>query len=399
MSEVAAAVAAPIEALAEAAEPSGEPAPLDLNAAFEQVADKAATKREKKKGKKPAAAKAASETEEAPSEAGPENEPEAADDAEPTEDAEADASESAEPVTEAQITADQLFTDEALSTLEGIKRAKAIALFAKEALEKRAKKLDGFDIRIKRREKSVAGLEQEKQRLGDLARAFSGELQIISGKRASDQMGILRSLDKVSGGNGSVEAGRELFEALSMAYAREGKLPEKTRGELEVEQLRQQMARREQEWTERQRETEIVQTRHQIAQMEQFAGRTANNPASAPWISRYIAEGRTGEAQVGKWLGDLMEAEGLDLPSAIGILESRLVPPGTKPAPKGAPGAAPSKPRTNGAKPLTTVLPTAADASTGSQRALTQEELRARNARDPSFFDAWGLKHVAFPDS
>jgi hypothetical protein len=387
---------APIEATEAAPVAEVEAAdPANLNDVFEQVADKVAERNaKKKKGKKAKAAEA---------EAGPENEPEAPEDAEgepePTEGG---------PKPE-DITADQLFTDDAISTPEGMRRAIEIARFAKKHVEEeakrvesRSKKLDSFDIRLKKREKVVVAGEQKIAQQERIARAVIGELQIIAGARASDPMQILRSLDKLGGGNGSVERGRELFEAMSMAYARDGKLPEKTRGEAELERqieaLRQERLRERQEMEEQRDAQTLAQSLREVALLEANAGNRANVPQN-PWISRYISEGRFSEADAGKWIGDLMHSEGLDLSSAIGILESRLVPPGTKPAPQGEPGAAPSKPRPNAKPALTTVLPTAADASSGSARELSPDERRARNARDPDFFAAWGLKHVAYPES
>lgn len=369
----------------------------NINDVFEQVADKAEARNAKAKRKGKPKAKAAPEVkaeEQEPTEAAEEPEPEAAEEEEHEKhDAE-------------QISAEELFSDEALSSPEGLRRARAIALVAKEYAETRSKQLDSFDIRLKARAKSVVEREKKvddfdkKQRA--IGRAFHAELQTIFGLRETNPLGIFQSLDRVAGGNGSAEAGRELFERMNLAYAREGKLPQKTRGEQELERqleaLRQENLRRDHDAQEQQVAAQTIHLQREIQQAELFAGKQANSPTSAPWIAAWIADGRTTEEEVGEYIGNLMEG-GLDLAAAIGTLESRLVPPGTKPPTRVEPGAAPSKPRTNGKAPLTTVLPTAADASTGSMRELSADERRARNARDPEFWKAWGLEGVAFPQS
>lgn len=293
-----------------------------------------------------------------------------------------------------EITADKLFTDEALKTPEGVKRARALVLVAKQELERRHRRFDRADIKLKAREQRTAAIETRGKQQEAIGRAFYAELQTITGMRESDPLGIFRSLDKVAGGNGSPERGRELFEACSLAYAREGKLPQKTRGEQELERRldaeKAQRDRERQEWQEHQLATQETTLRQQVEFGERNLGATANT-AAFPGISGAIARGTTTQAAVGKWLGDLMQdaaaqGEPLDMQSAIGILESRLGPPARR-APQGETAAAsPIRPRQGAQRRAApTVLPASADLSSGRGRPLTHEENLDELARDPEF--------------
>jgi hypothetical protein len=300
-----------------------------------------------------------------------------------------------------QITADELFAAEALGTPEGIARARDVLTYAKEHLEQRHRTFDRADIKLKAREKAVSGTEERGKHLASMARRLQQEFHTITGRReAADGNGVLVALDKLGGGNGSLEGGRALFEMLAMAYAREGKLPEKTKGERELETRLERMEReyreREQAAKDQQVEGTIAQTRQQIAQMEMFAGKQANDSAKYPTISGWLAEERCDEAAVGKLVGDLMQSEGLDLATAIGTLESRLAPKGQR-APQGESAsdeaetsrvAAPA--RKNGAR-QSTVLPSDADQSLGTSRKENDDERRERLARNPAFMKRLGV--------
>jgi hypothetical protein len=396
----AAAAPAPAEAstapVAEAAEGGAETSEAELPKSLNELLE--ARKAPAPKGKAKAAAKPEPATEEA--------EPEAEAPAE-GETEEASQPEAAPPDPE-EITSEKLFSDEALSSPEGIARAREIMLAAKEHLEKRHRKFDRADIKLKRREagvvqreQAVAAQETQVQKLRGVGRSFMEKMQTIKGARATTPTAILVHLDELAGGPGTVESGRDLYEEITLALARDGKQPQPTKAERELadklERIERQReadrveAARERENYERQRLTQS------IAQVERSIAATATNPKLYPGIAGIVARGATSPEAVAKWVGDLMteaynEGTPLDLSTAIGMLEERVSPPAAR-APQGEPGSVQPN-RTRRTPNGVSVLPHQADLSSGRGRPLTHEERLSDLSRDPSFWSELGLPNV-----
>lgn len=379
--------AAPAEAEAAGAESSGE-----AQEAPPENINQLLAKRQPPKPKGKAKAKA--------EKAGPDDEGEPAEEGdEPAEEAKT------EPAKPEEVTAEQLFSDDALSTPEGARRAREIVLAAKTELENRHRRFDRADIKLKRRERELAskesGLterENEARRVRGLGVSFMQKMAVIKGERTANPVAIMAHLDELAGGPGDPEAGRRLYEEISIAIARDGKAPEPTRAERE---LRARLEKMELSSAEERRRAladreafEIQQTRASVEQLERNIGMTANNPQVYPGISGLIARGATTPESVGKWIGDLMqeaaeEGAPLDTATALSILEERVGPSAR--APQGAQGSEqPNRSRNGAHRAPTTVLPTQADLSSGRGRPLTHEERLDNLARDPSFFEELG---------
>jgi hypothetical protein len=300
-----------------------------------------------------------------------------------------------------ELDAAALFTEEALSTPEGIKKAVEVARYAKEWVEQRNLRLDRLDMRIKGDRKAFDAAkqthEQEKAKWGNLARAMQAEIQTMIGSRDAEPMQIFRSLDRLSGGNGSYEAGVELFERMAKKIASDGKAPPKSRYELEMEQRIQQMQdetrRKEQLAHEQATEAQIAHASRELAMARTALAREAASD-TYPHIKAWVDSGRSDEEAVGQYLEDLMFQHAqagtpLDRATAIGILNSNLAPLGAGEPPQGARGGAePVNGTRSQPKPgarQSTVLPTDADQSRGVPQKETDEQRIRRLARDPNY--------------
>ncbi len=312
---------------------------------------------------------------------------------------------------------DKLFSPEMLSTPEGLERARNVALYAKKELEKRAGRLDGFQLKLQNQEKALeterADIKKKDTYIRGLFQNFHAKMQTVAGLRAAGNAAqIFAVLDELAGGKGDAAAGMELYEAASVAIARDGKIPEKSRGERELETRIQRMEeerKREREDLTREREdAEKNAGLERIAQAESFIGKRAADPARFPMVSGWISAGRTTPEAVGKYVADLIEqavdaGEPLDMDTAIGILEANLTPPGAQNG-SGQPSSAengsgqPTTPEAKRpARAASTVLPSDADRSSGrgTSRHETDEQRRARLARDPDFLKRSGFGKLA----
>lgn len=294
----------------------------------------------------------------------------------------------------AELSSDDIFTDAALATPEGVKRAREVALAAKGALETRHQRLDSMDIRLKTKEKALGERETKVEathnHLATLGQAFARDMATLRGHRTSSPVEIMATLDRMAGGPGDARAGVELLEAIQIAVGRDGKAPEKTRAELEWERKFQALEQKDQA---REARLRAMQEQHQISELEQQVaqdelrlGALANNPENFPGIAGFIEQGGTDVAGVGKWVADALEdararGEVLDIAEVLGTLESKLAKfaSAQRPAQDGR-EAAGASPRAR----QSTVLPDDADRSNGRGRKLTHDERLDAIARDPA---------------
>lgn len=309
----------------------------------------------------------------------------------------------------ADISAEQLFSDDALATPEGLQRAREVALFAKEQLEKRTHRLDRFDIKLKTREKTVTQREQTiAQRESKLGGAYQflterGKLLTNPGAKPLE---ICQALAELTGRR-EPNAGRELAEQIMLAIARDGEPEKETPGEKRqrerIEAIERERQAERAQWEEQRQAAEVSQLRAQVQQTEQLIARKANDPIAYPGIAGAIAKGATTAEAAAKWIGDYLEdamqsGEPLDIAEAIGTLNSRLEPYAAQRATQVEDGGdqpeeeveRPQAPRKPARQP--NILPSDADRSSAvTRKNETQEQRRARLARDPDFLKRSGL--------
>jgi hypothetical protein len=312
----------------------------------------------------------------------------------------------AEPVKPEELTAEKLFSAEALETPEGLKRAREVVLHAKADLEKRHRRFDRADMKLKRREAEVvngkAWVEQQRgqvHRLHQIGQTFMGKMEIIRGARLAKPEIIMATLDELAGGPGDHEAGARLAEQLLLAVHADGQAPKASRAEEqlrgEMEQLRRQ---READIAAARAEREALEMNHlkgSIGQLTRVVHTTANNPQAFPSIAAAVSDPEADITAEGvtEWVTEAMESHfeehgtPLDMREAIGILETKLSRFYGKRAPQGETAAASQTRPRQGAprRAAPTVLPASADLSSGRGRPLTHEENLAELARDPEF--------------
>ncbi|HEX6831517.1 MAG TPA: hypothetical protein VF090_08240, partial [Methyloceanibacter sp.] len=311
-----------------------------------------------------------------------------------------------------ELTAEKLFADEALSTPEGIKRARQILLAAKEATELRQRKMDRSHVKIRRREQAIGEREQAAEaksaradKFIQVGQQFMQGMEIIRGARTAAPAEIMAMLDKLAGGRGDSEAGTRLAEEMLIAVHADGKAPPVSRTEKELRERVEALARqREADLAANQAEREAIEERGlkgSIAQGTKALRSVALNAQAYPSIAAAVADPESDVDADGvvSYLTEMLEShfeenrEPLDWNTAIGMLEAKLARfYGQRPAQAANGSGQPQRPRTGAPRrgAPTTVLPASADTSSGRGRPLTHEERLDELARDPSFFEELG---------
>jgi hypothetical protein len=307
-----------------------------------------------------------------------------------------------------------IFSDDALATPEGVARAAEVAKAAADAVKKRNRVLDHYDMRIKRKDaKSKAEVAADRAKLdGERAAWEQGEraqlraaanqvipdLQILnprSGASAIERFNALGRLVQMDG--------RQFYEDVSLGIAADGKVPGPTRSEqalqAELQQIRAQLEQKMRGDTDAQTQAQVHQLKQgiagQLAEISTLAQDAEAYPAIAARVADADDDGET-LGEVVEWVKGLMvkaHAAGkpLDKATAIGRVEARLARlngGAPRPATEVAESGSSPKPGgpARGAGKGTTVLPTSADRSTGHVREpRTEAERDAENLRDPAF--------------
>ena len=308
-----------------------------------------------------------------------------------------------------EVTAEALFADDALSTPEGVKRAREVIQTARTHIEAEVTKLDRAHASLRIREKkfgereaSVVQRETQANRYIDMGKAFMADMATITGKRVAAPAEIAMTLDRLAGGKGDPQAGAELAEAILVAFAADGKEAKPSRGEQalrsEMEAMRQRYERDRADARQQAEAAQLEGLKNGVAQLERAIGIAANTPAF-PTIHDLVTTGATSIDTVIKIVADSMEehmeetGQPLDMKSAIGMLEERAkLLRGAQPA-QAETGAgdltAETKPRTPARQ--STVLPSDADRSLGTGRQESADQRRQRLARDPNYLKRSGL--------
>jgi hypothetical protein len=307
-----------------------------------------------------------------------------------------------------------IFSDDALATPEGVARAAEVAKAAADAVKKRNRVLDHYDMRIKRKDtKSKAEIAADRAKLdGERAAWEQGEraqlraaanqvipdLQILnprSGASAIERFNALGRLVQMDG--------RQFYEDVSLGIAADGKLPGPSRTETELQgQIAQLQAALNQKLQDDQGAAERVALAEKSTLEQGIDGLIREEASSGeekyPCVSQFLADddGGAAMAELVDWVRkDLRRAlkagAPLDKATAIGRVEARLARlngGAPRPATEVAESGSSPKPGgpARGAGKGTTVLPTSADRSTGHVREpRTEAERDAENLRDPAF--------------
>lgn len=299
-----------------------------------------------------------------------------------------------EPTEEETPTEEDLFSEAALSTPEGIARAREHLQQERLARQEEARKSHERHLKLKRweiksREERKA-FRAEKENILRLNQRLASDVEAL---RTGDANAALTALGRLAGVDG-----RKLFEQLSVHVATNGKAPKPSR---EVEELRSEIeALRE----ERRLEQLQAQQRDAKAFIEQRKNEmlsAASNAETYPALAHFV---QTARAEIAETLIDLKEqahqrGEPLSDEEALTQLERQLkphMPPsqGGKPvnpeAGRDTSGQKATKPTTVGAKPGTSLAPSLAT-SAPSTRALTEAERTQALANDPEFLRMIGF--------
>lgn len=215
---------------------------------------------------------------------------------------------------------DELFTEAALATPEGLKAAK-------EALQRHRRKVDGFSIKLDKRERAwEAKKSEELQSLQNdraTARFIHAQLGLL---RTGSATQVLESLGQLTG-----KTGRQVFEEITQAVLRDGKAVKKSP---EVEELQQQIAelrgfieQGQQRQNEAVSEAERAEKLAFVERRQQQLISAASNAETYPHLAHYASLGRG--AEIAKYATDLKRAaraqeQNLDDASALAIIESEL---------------------------------------------------------------------------
>lgn len=293
------------------------------------------------------------------------------------------------------------FSDDALSTPEGVKRAATIALAARAAAEKRNHILDRYDQRSKARMADAKKIRESAEGLAEqtngIRNAIARDLRLmrepgITGKEKLD------ALSRISG-----RPGHEVLDELTAGIMTDGREQPKDPTVRALEQALAESNARLDQFVEQQKAQQIqgetAAQKHQIARVYTEIQAEVEDSDTYP----HIAAGIESEDWTPEEVADLVAGKDgimvrhfrkknarLDKSEALRILEGRLARrSGTvERAPQGASGTgATKKPGSpaRGAGRGTTLTPSVADRSTGSVRELkTREERIADLQRDPA---------------
>lgn len=385
---------APPSAASEAGDEAEAPSLVDmLTGAAEMPEDEDASTEEETNAEE---APAAAETD------GEEDDDEAEDgDAEEASDAEDDGDE--DDPDENRLASEEAFSEAALKTAAGVKRAREIVLAERKAVDQRQKRLDRFDTRLHKREKGhrarVAAEAQEIEQQKAIGRHV---VSLVAQTRKGTAAERLAALSALAG-----QPGLEFLEELNMGVLADGKKSTSP----EIERLRGELQRLESALVEKQQQEErAAEQRDQQVKLDRVAqhrveaaelGADAEKyPAVAAEIKKWGASMRE---QVGDWVVRKITThyqrtgQRLDKAKALAILNARLVK---------AVGGAPSEPRKGSAvrdsvkSPVAqrrsagrgvTVTSDLADRSTGIERELSREERIDELSRDRDALRDLGL--------
>ncbi len=288
---------------------------------------------------------------------------------------------------------DELFTDEALSTKEGVQAARDGILKARTTAEELLRKNHATYLRLSHQQQRFKKTKDETLRMRQEALAILQRNQAdASSLTRTGAREVLETLGRLTGRDGL-----KMLEAMNMAVASDGKhtgAPEVTELRKEIEDLKNTLIQeREQAKQAKQGQLQsFIQSRHnqlaEAAQNTQLYPRLASIAADDPQnVGSFVADVIVEAHNAGQKLTD---AQALQLVEKQ--LQEKLGPP---PAAKAEPvrGNGTEKPREAQSPPLGTQIEPAAATHEGAKRSLSDEELDGLTAEQlpADFFDVLGL--------
>jgi hypothetical protein len=215
---------------------------------------------------------------------------------------------------------DELFTEEALSTAQGVKAAR-------EALQRHRRKVEGFNIRLEKKARTWETKKAEELQALQNDRATARFLQAQLGVlRTGSATQVLESLGQLTG-----KTGRQVFEEITQAVLRDGKTvkvsPEVEALRSELAELRGFLEQGQQRQNEAASEAERAEKLAFVDRRQQEIVAAASNAESYPHLSHYASLGRGNE--IATYATQLKRAareqgQNLDDAAALGIIESEL---------------------------------------------------------------------------
>lgn len=286
------------------------------------------------------------------------------------------------------------FSEAALSTPEGIARAREVIAQERSALQEEQRKFSQIHARMKKRElrakEERAALQREREAVQALNQRLTAD---VSALQNGDARGIVETLGRLAG-----RSGKELFEEIALAVATDGKGTKESNQLRELERryeerVRQLEQRLEQEAAKREQEAAKREVERIKAEMMQLASDSAKYPA----VAHYAAIRRS--AVEDELTAIKMEAFDQGLPlsheEAIQKLEDMLKPhlPPTAGAGGGTgnPHSAPAQKKpVSGGLPGQTLAPSLTTQPVSAKRELTDEEHRKALEQDQDFWRSLG---------
>lgn len=301
-----------------------------------------------------------------------------------------------EPEKAKEPSTDELFTDKALSTPEGIKKAREVTLEERQRLFKLQRKLDGIDIRQKERAKKFDQTKETWLRDRRQDEAFVQDVrntvQLIRTGSAAQRV---EALGRLTG-----QTGQKAYEELSFGIIHDGKKQTSPEFEAMQQQIQGlygvidrlvQGTQQQQQQAEHQRTSAFVQQR--LGEMVE-AGKDAT---AYPHLADFIAAGR--EQEVRDYLQEIYDEHGktvgtvLDDAQALGRIERELTQALGARAAKPTSLGTPQKPGGQQAQRTPAhkaIPPSLAGRSRGAVRDMTDDERLDELSRDPEFLSAFG---------
>lgn len=300
------------------------------------------------------------------------------------------------PAAPASVDDDALFSEEALSTPEGVAKARDALTAARRAhAEERAKTSQVF-LRMKKREEKAKAQYAEAQKMHEAAQALNQRLATdMSALQAGDARGIIDTLGRLTG-----RPGKQVFEELALAVATDGKGTPESKKLKELEERYERRVRElEERWEQEKRAQQERETQAAIKRRKQELVQLGSDASRFPAVAHFVGLGK--QKEIAETLTEYkMKAfeEGLPISDeeAVKLLEDELKPhlPAPPPAPgggTGSPHAAPQQRKpASGGLPGQTLAPSLTTEPGGSKRELTDEEHRQALINDDQFWAALG---------
>lgn len=301
---------------------------------------------------------------------------------------------------ETATSAEELFTEDALASPEGVTRARDVLRAAKKELNHRQAKLDRYELRLEARAKKEAGARDQQrttlERVGAIGAALEREVHAV--RSAPSARERLAALGRIAGVDG-----QQLFEELSLGVAQDGPAAAPSPAEVALQQRLDRLEKTRELDREAAGEAEVAGRARALERgIEQKMTEIAadcSNIEVYPVLAGKIQEGAFDASEAATFVADYMAAhygrtkKSLARAEAIAILEARLVKATgqarraeqSSERSSGTLPKVPSSPARSAGSRGVTVTPTIADRSAGKGRKLNERERIDEAARDPEF--------------